>query len=900
MSFIFKITTTTSPQTFIIPCVNDGTFNATVNYGDGTGSQTVTAYNDSNLTHSFATAGQHTITIDGTFPNVKFYDNTASRVLVDEVVDLGDVGWVYLGYAFRDCSNLTAFNVGTADTSSVTTMAFMFRDCSSLTSLDLSGFDTSSVTSTIQIVFNCSSLTSLNVSSFDTSSVTTMQQMFQNCTNLTTLDVSNFNTSNVTTMYAMFFNCNKLTTLNLSSFNTSNVTNMQEMLNGCTSLTALDVTSFDTSSVTSMASVFFNCDKLTTLDLSSFDTSSVISMTNVFRGCTSLTTLNVSSFDTSSVTNMSQMFRSCSSLSSLDLSNFNTPSVTNMSLMFYNCLSLTSLNVSSFDTSSVTTMGYMFQDCSSLASLDVSGFDTSSVTDMGLMFYNCLSLTSLYLSSFDTSSVNNMGLMFYNCSSLTNLDIKNFNVSSVTNGINFLRDSNNALTTTAYDELLEAWAAQDVQPNVPWHFGDAQYTVETIADWYSPRSNSSLSIINNKLVSIADSTATFGAAQQIDNLIVGNAYKIAGTATCSNSSASVYFRVSTNSALTANILTISAVGTVEADVFFIATATTHYVGTIVTGHAANDTVTIDAGITVKEITNYTEANAASEIEYSQENVFGSEEVVNGDFASYSNWTVTATGTESATIANNILTFDRPSDGVDPKITNTGSVVAGKNYLVEFKVLSATKLGNNVAVRFGTQTTYLSDQGQSLSPFGLKRLYITANQNGLISLLHGGAGPSTITLSEFTVKEITNAVEYKNIPQSARELYTLKDDTWVGSNELVVNGDFATDLSGWSVTNPTGVTVEWTSNGMRILTDGTGGGASQIILEIGKTYLIEFDYTAVSGSLKLDAIINPLDTTKKYSIVKTATQIPLTFYRRSGTAEGIIDNVSVKEIVGVAP
>jgi len=208
--------------------------------------------------------------------------------------------------------------------------------------------------------------------------------------------------------------------------------------------------------------------------------------------------------------------------------------------------------------------------------------------------------------------------MFLNCQSLTNLDIKHFDVTSVTDGTSLLQDANNALTTTAYDELLEAWAAQDVQPNVQWHFGNVQYTVETIADWYSPRSASSLSIINNKLVSIADSTDTFGAGQQIDNLIVGTAYKIVGTATCSNSAAQVRIRVGSNSDVNDVPLNITATGSVTANSTFIATATTHYVGTIVTGHATNDTVTIDAGITVKEITNYTEANAASEIESSVE------------------------------------------------------------------------------------------------------------------------------------------------------------------------------------------------------------------------------------------------------------------------------------------
>ena len=476
MSFIFKITTTTSPQTFVIPCVNDGTFNATVDYGDGTGSQTVTAYNDSNLTHSFATAGQHTITIDGTFPNIRFYDNAASRGALDEVVDLGDVGWTNLGYAFRDCTNLTYFNGGTADTSNVTNMDSTFRDCSSLASLD----------------------------------------------------------------------------------------------------------------------------------------------------------------------------------------------------------------VSSFDTSSVTTMYGLFHTCTSLTSLDLSSFDTSSVNNMQGMFFNCSSLTSLDLSNFDTSSVTTMGYMFYNCTNLTSLAIKHFDVSSVTNGSNFLLNANNALTTTQYDELLDAWAAQDVQPNVPWHFGDAQYTVETIADWYSPRSNSSLSIINNKLVSIADSTAVFGAAQQVDNLIIGNAYRFVGIATCSNSSATVRLRIS-GSPLLYNDFDFVGTGAVAVDTIFTATATTMYFGNITTGHAANDTVTIDAGITVKEITNYTEANAASEIEYSQENVFGAEEVVNGDFATDSDWNKGTGWTISGGKASSQNTTS--SDFLTPNVKI--GMIQGKSYEFTFNIVDYT-------------------------------------------------------------------------------------------------------------------------------------------------------------------------------------------------------------------
>ena len=437
MSFIFKITTTTSPQTFVIPCTNTGTFNATVDYGDGTGSQTVTAYNDSNLTHSFATAGQHTITIDGTFPSVRFHNNTVSRVLVDEVVDLGDVGWVNLYRAFRDCSNLTTFNLGTGNTSSVT--------------------------NTHQMFYNCSSLTALNVSSFDTSSVTDMSSMFYNCS--------------------------------------------------------------------------------------------------------SLTALNVSSFDTSSATNISQMFRGCTSLTSLDVSNFNTSSVTNMSVMFFNC--------------------------SSLTTLDLSNFDTSSVANMGLMFYLCSSLTTLNVSNFDTSSVANMSSMFTNCTNLTNLDIKHFNVSSVTVGTGFLQNANNALTTTAYDELLEAWAAQDVQPNVAWHFGNAKYTVETIVDW-AANDNGKLSVVGNKL-SLINGAAEAANTTTLVTLEIGKSYTLTLDFVKNTNDAIIAFNSSSSGGSGTRLSSLSLSSTGSYSVLYTATSTNVYV------EFANNSTTINHNSKVDNI-----------------------------------------------------------------------------------------------------------------------------------------------------------------------------------------------------------------------------------------------------------------------------------------------------------
>ena len=229
------VTTTTANETFTIPCQNNGTFNAGIQWGDGSVS-TVTAYNDANLTHTYATAGDHLIRITGSFPNIHF-NNGGDKLKLKSVHNLGTVGWTRLNNAFYGCSNMTSFTAGTTDTSAVTAMNAMFYACSSLTALDVSNFNTTAVTDMSSMFRSCSSLTSLDLSNFNTTAVTNMSIMFYNCPSLTSLDLSNFNTTAVTNMVGMFRACSSLTSLDVSSFNTTAVTNMKNMFNGCSSTT---------------------------------------------------------------------------------------------------------------------------------------------------------------------------------------------------------------------------------------------------------------------------------------------------------------------------------------------------------------------------------------------------------------------------------------------------------------------------------------------------------------------------------------------------------------------------------------------------------------------------------------------------------------------------------------
>ena len=174
--FVSVWATTAINETITIPTQNIGTFNAIVDWGDTSPLETITTFDG--FVHTYATAGDHTISISGVFPNIYMLDNPAMAPKLKKVTNLGTVGWTNLRLAFYNCINLTEVTVGSTDTSSVTDMFGVFQVCTGLTSVDLSSLDTSSAANMQQMFYNCLGLTSVDLSSFDTSSVTNMSLMF--------------------------------------------------------------------------------------------------------------------------------------------------------------------------------------------------------------------------------------------------------------------------------------------------------------------------------------------------------------------------------------------------------------------------------------------------------------------------------------------------------------------------------------------------------------------------------------------------------------------------------------------------------------------------------------------------------------------------------------------------
>lgn len=258
--FVFDVRTTTSNETFTIPCQDFSTFNATIDWGDGTTS-TITAWNDPGLAHEYVAAGTYRVRVSGLFTNIRF-NNGGDKNKLRKVVQLGDVGWRRLDTAFWGCFadgpyDDDYFTAGPCNTSNVVTMASAFRGWSAVTTPpDFTGLDTSASNSFSEAMDGWSNMTSPpDLSGFDTSNATSVVAMMRGWTSmLTPPDLSGFDTSNASSFTALFENWNSmLTPPDLSGFDTSNIGSMQRTIQGWSAMTPgleLGIQNWDISGLT--------------------------------------------------------------------------------------------------------------------------------------------------------------------------------------------------------------------------------------------------------------------------------------------------------------------------------------------------------------------------------------------------------------------------------------------------------------------------------------------------------------------------------------------------------------------------------------------------------------------------------------------------------------------------
>ena len=287
-------------------------------------------------------------------------------------------------------------------------------------------------------------------------------------------------------------------------------------------------------------------------------------------------------------------------------------------------------------------------------------------------------------------------------------------------------------------------------------------------------------------------------------------------------------------------------------------------------------------VSVKEITNYSAANAASVIEYSQENVFGSELITNGDFSTDSNW-LEGAGWSIDTVAG---TASTDGTGNNNSISQPNVPLIAGSYELTYTILSISSGQIRPQFAGGGQAI-----GLARGAAGTYTEVITTPINlTAFNMLSAGGSGAVATIDNISIKKITNAVEYQNIAQASyvRDTYTLIEGDWVGS-ELVTNGNFATDSDWDAVIN---ATVTATNNTLEVTTTSQASGAYQnISTNAGAVYT----FTATASSFVSGALIRVTDGTAPAagfaeSQVVDGTAV-LTF-----TAVGSITNVYLRNTV----
>ena len=350
-AFIFEAVTTGATESFILPLEASGTYNFTVDWGDSN-TDTITAWDQAETTHTYASAGTYIVVIRGVITGWRF-NNQNSRQKIYDIIEWGPLRLGNSNGYFEGCINLTVSATDILDMTGTTTMRDAFGYCWSMTTVP-------------------------SMNSWDMSNITDMYAMFYYCS-LFNQDISGWDVSNVTQMYLMFYRCG-LFNQDIGSWNTSSVQLMQQMFT---------------------EALAFN------QDIGSWDVSSVISFANTFNKATSFNQ-DISGWTTTSLGNMTYMF-SETAVFNQDISGWNVANVTNMAGVFYNNTAFNQ-DISSWNVSNVTDMSNMF-DGATAFNQNISGWNTASVADMTTMFNGAI-LFNQNLGSWNITSMTQANDMF--------------------------------------------------------------------------------------------------------------------------------------------------------------------------------------------------------------------------------------------------------------------------------------------------------------------------------------------------------------------------------------------------------------------------------------------------------------------------------------------------------
>ena len=222
---VLQFDTNLSDGTTITLPLKEMTGTVTVDWGDGTVTESFTTAD--NYNHTYANDGIYTVSITGPltgFGNNSVYENADKLTAVSS---WGNLPLTSLEGAFAGAINLST--VPNSVPSTVTNMRGMFLSAR-IFNQDIGTWDVSNVT-IMEKMFLDASIFNQDIGGWDVSSVTNMSNMFRAAMVSSVAfnqDISGWDVSNVTNMLGMFYGA-RYFNQDISSWNVSSVTDMSYM-----------------------------------------------------------------------------------------------------------------------------------------------------------------------------------------------------------------------------------------------------------------------------------------------------------------------------------------------------------------------------------------------------------------------------------------------------------------------------------------------------------------------------------------------------------------------------------------------------------------------------------------------------------------------------------------------
>ena len=249
--FKFTIQTTTSNTQYELP-INVGTTpnpNITVDWGDSSGSTTITSKTSTGRFHTYTSAGTYQIVVNGYCPAFNV-NNSTYRTLYRSIDDWGQVRFQQID--FYGCTNLTSLpndgsNNATLNEGLNTVVNFdsTFRQ-TGISYIPSGLFDYASNAKTfINTFVFCQGLTSIPSGLFDNNVlVTSFSGTFNACINLTSIPSGLFDSNTLVVNFeSVFRNCRKVTSIPSNFFtNNQSVTTFANAFNMATTANQLSGT----------------------------------------------------------------------------------------------------------------------------------------------------------------------------------------------------------------------------------------------------------------------------------------------------------------------------------------------------------------------------------------------------------------------------------------------------------------------------------------------------------------------------------------------------------------------------------------------------------------------------------------------------------------------------------